>query len=100
MQHNVYRYKFSPSLDITEVEATVNLAILATESLHGESRVCLEARYEFDAIARTCAINATGEVGRDLNRLFLGFISREFGRSNFEIESVPDLEGASAASVA
>ena len=82
----VCRYQFDKSLDITDVEATVTLAVLATESLHGEPRVRLEARHSFDANSRSCTIDATNEAGVDLNRLFLGFMSREFGRDSFQVE--------------
>lgn len=85
MESHVYHYTFDETLDITEVEATFNLAVLSTESLHGESRVRLETRHRFDAASRSCVIDATGEVGMDLNRLFLGFISREFGSDRFQV---------------
>jgi hypothetical protein len=92
MSDHVFRYSFSASVDIVEVEATVTLSLLATESLHGESRVRLEAHHSFDAEGRTCTIDATGEAGRDLNRLFLGFISREFGQNSFRVERVASAE--------
>lgn len=97
MNGDVFRYQFSSGLDITEVEATVMLAILATESLHGESRVRLETLHRFDARQRSCVIDASGEVGRDLSRLFLGFISREFGKDSFRVERVTATEPAPAA---
>jgi hypothetical protein len=86
MESQVFCYTFDEDLDIAEVEATANLAVLATESLHGESRVRLEGSHRFDAASRTCVIDATGEVGMDLNRLFLGFIGREFGAGSFSVE--------------
>lgn len=86
MDAQIYRYRFAESLDIAEVRATVTLAILATESLHGESRVRLESRHKFDAADRSCVVDAAGDVGRDLNRLLLGFVSREFGRDSFRVE--------------
>jgi hypothetical protein len=94
MPNDVYRYTFSPSLDIAEVEATVMLAILATESLHGQSGVRLELHHTFDSEKRLCLIDATGEVGRDLNRLFLGFVSREFGHDSFQVARVAAAEFA------
>ena len=97
MQNLEYRYQFSPSLDIAEVEATVTLAVLATESLHGESRVRLEARHAFSAENRLCVIDSTGEVGRDLNQLFLGFVSREFGQDSFDVQLVASTECVSTA---
>jgi hypothetical protein len=90
----VFNYTFNKLLDMAEVEATLNLAVLSTESLHGESRVRLETRYRFDRTCRSCTIDANGEVGMDLNRLFLGFVSREFGVDQFHVERVLDLDGA------
>jgi hypothetical protein len=86
MESQVYRYRFAESLDIAEVQATVTLALLATESLHGESRVRLEMRHGFDAEHRTCNVEAAGEVGRDFNRLLSGLVSKEFGRDSFQVE--------------
>jgi len=100
MDGQVYRYRFIDTLDISEVRATVTLAILATESLHGESRVRLESRHDFNTESRTCAIDATGEVGRDLNRLLLGFISREFGRDSFQVERLEEFTQSAAPSAA
>jgi hypothetical protein len=96
----IYKYEFPHSVNITEVQATVTLAVLATESLHGESRVRLEARHTFDAKQRSCLIDANGEVGRDLNRLLLGFISREFGADAFSVKRVDAGEFVSAAPAA
>jgi hypothetical protein len=100
MQDSVYRYRFSPSLDLAEVQSTVTLALMATESLHGETRVRLEQRHTFDAAARVCTIDASSEVGSDLNRLFLGFISREFGQDSFDVERIAACERAPAAPAA
>ncbi len=97
MPDSIYRYYFKPTLDVVEVEATVTLAVLATESLHGESRVRLETRWAFDAKSRVCTIDASSEVGRDLNRLFMGFISREFGDESFGVDRVAGFECAPAA---
>jgi hypothetical protein len=75
MTKELYRYVFTPDAPIEEVEASLLLAILATESLHGESQVRLDAAHFFDPAKRGCAIDASTPVGRDLNRLFIGFIS-------------------------
>jgi hypothetical protein len=85
MESQVHRYRFVESLDIAEVQATITLALLATESLHGESRVRLEMCHDFDVGNRTCTVEATGDVGRDFNRLLSGLISKEFGRDSFQV---------------
>lgn len=88
MNREIYRYCFEPTVEITEVEASLLLALLAAESLHGESRVRLEASHALDAEDRACVIDATGNVGRDLNRLFVGFLRREFGEESFDVARV------------
>jgi hypothetical protein len=85
---DLYRYQFRPEVPIGEVEETLLLAVIAAESLHGESQARLDIGHAFSAETRTCVIDATTEVGRDFNRLFIGFISREFGRSAFQVERV------------
>jgi hypothetical protein len=92
MASQIILYSFDEAIDITEVEATFNLAVLSTESLHGESRVRLETRHRFDASSRSCVIDASGEVGMDLNRLFLGFVTREFGASTFAVQRVHSMD--------
>lgn len=90
MTREIYRYSFDSSVDIAEVEASLLLALLAAESLHGESQVRLEASHAMDAEGRSCVINAGGNVGRDLNRLFVGFVRREFGEDAFRVRRVHD----------
>jgi len=84
----VYRYVFDQSVSMAELEATLLLAIIATESLHGESQARLDLGHAFDAEKRAVVIDASTEVGRDFSRLFVGFVSREFGRESFQVERV------------
>jgi len=88
MSREIYKYVFDSSVDIADVETSLLLALLATESLHGESQVRLEAAHALDAESRACVIDAGGDVGRDLNRLFIGFVRREFGERAFRVERV------------
>ena len=97
MSESIFRYRLPKSADVIELEATIMLAFMATESLHGESQVRLELRHAFDPTARTCVVDASGDVGRDFNRLLLGFISREFGKESFRVDAVDDMIPASPA---
>jgi len=85
MSREVYRYTFGAAVPPGEVEETLLLAVLAAESLHGESRVRLDASYCFDAEKRTCVIDAGTDVGRDICRMFTGFSIREFGEDAFKV---------------
>lgn len=90
MNRLVYRYTFKPELSLDEVEATIVLSILAAESLHGADQVRLDAAHFFDRTKRACVIDADTAVGKDLNRLFLGFVRREFGEDGFRVERMTE----------
>jgi hypothetical protein len=86
MSQLLYRYQFDAGVEMTEVESTLALAILATENLYGESQVRLDASHYCDAEIRSCVIDGSTAVGRDINRMFTGFLSREFGEDEFRVE--------------
>ena len=88
MIKDVYRYGFQPCVPLEEVEASLLLALMATESLHGEAQVRLDAAHYLDVDQRACVIEAGTPVGRDINRLFVGFLRREFGEDAFHVERV------------
>jgi hypothetical protein len=81
-----YRYSFAPEVPAAEVEATLLLALFAVEALHGEAQVRLDAAHALDPGGRACVIDAASVVGRDLNRVFVGFLRREFGAGAFRVE--------------
>jgi hypothetical protein len=85
---NLYHYTFPRKVSIAEVEATLLLALLATEALHGEAEVRLDGGHAFDAKKRTCIIDAGTAVGRDFVRLFTQFVRREFGDNAFAVKRV------------
>jgi hypothetical protein len=85
---DVYRYEFTDAVPAVEVETTLVLSIFGVESLHGEAQTRLDAAHAFDAQKRTVVIDAGTPVGRDLNRLFIGFMTREFGPGSFRVERV------------
>ncbi len=88
MTVDAYRYVFQPAIPTAEVEATLVLSILAVEALHGESQTRLDAGHAFDDRTRVVVIDSSTAVGRDLNRVFIGFVSREFGPEAFRVERV------------
>jgi hypothetical protein len=88
MTTDVYRYEFTEVVPAVEVETTLVLSIFGVESLHGESQTRLDAQHAFDGKRRIVVIDASTAVGRDLNRLFIGFMTREFGPGSFRVERV------------
>jgi hypothetical protein len=90
MQPKVYRYVLDESVPMNEAEATLQLAILAAESLFGESTVRLNAAYTIDEQRRVCVVDAGNEVGRSICQIFTGYLAREFGADTFTVRAVPD----------
>jgi hypothetical protein len=88
MSKDLYRYAFTVDVPIDEVEASLLLAILATESLHGEAQTRLDAAIFVAPALGVCVIDASTSVGRDLNCLFVGFLSREFAADAFAVERI------------
>ena len=88
MSRAVFRYEFPINVALEEVEATLNLTIMAVESLHGDTQVRLEVRHFLDEARRLCFVDATSEIGCDFNRIFAGFLIREFGADGFTVERV------------
>ncbi|QDU76924.1 hypothetical protein Pan97_39810 [Bremerella volcania] len=92
MTQELYRYTFEEDVPIEEVEASLLLAVMATESLHGEAQTRLDAAHYLDPTKRACVVDAGTPVGRDLNRLFTGFMGREFGPDAFTVERIANHE--------
>src|SRR5262249_32521159 len=88
-----YRYTFLAEVPLEEVEGSLLLAVFAVESLHGESQVQLDAAHDFDTERDVLTIDASTPVGRDLCRVFTGFLMREFPGGRFKVERI---EGAEA----
>lgn len=86
MPREAYRYIFGDTVPFAEVLATVDLSLIAVESLHGESRSRLDARFSDDAAKRAVVIDASTDVGRALNQVFIGYVRREFGEGAVRVE--------------
>jgi hypothetical protein len=100
MTKALYRYEFPEAAPIEEVEITLLLAAFGVESLHGEVQARLDAAHAFDPDKRTCVIDASTPVGHDLNKLFAGFLRREFGTGCFTVERLDGTAPPKAAAAA
>jgi len=85
MVQQLYEYRFDPDVEWADVQAAIALALLAAECLHGETEVRLQATHATDAETRMCVINGDSDVGRDLNKVFCGFLQHEFGENAFTV---------------
>lgn len=80
-----YRYGFKRHLPISDVQDSLTLAVISAESLHGRSQLRLDAWWRLDRQRRVCEIDASTPVGRDIARLFVAYLSREFGERSFHV---------------
>lgn len=94
MSSQAYRYVLCRPVPFPEVMSTFDLALIAVQSLHGDERTRLDARFASDAGRRTLAIDAGTAVGQALNQIFTGFARREFGDHAFRVERVDRLSAA------
>jgi len=90
MTKNLYRYEFDETASTEDIESALLLAIWGCEALHGEAETRLDASHYLDPTKRALVVDASTPVGRDLNRLFTGFIGHELGPDAFAIEHVTD----------
>lgn len=83
-----FQYRFQKAVNVTETEATLLVAMIAIEALHGNSAVRMYGRYRFDPKQRVCEIDASPPLGQDLNKVYVGMLQREFGPSAFTVQKV------------
>ncbi len=91
MAEHTYRFKFDPTVALTEAEMTLHLALYAAEGLFGQARVRLEARYDLDHAGNTIAIRGGSEVGEAVVKVFASLVMREFGEHAFEVRPTPSV---------
>lgn len=96
MDNSMVKFAFQNSVSMPEVEATLRLALLAVQSLHGEDRLRMEAHVNIDHARHTCLIDTAPEVGQTLAVIFAGYVRREFGEEAVRIEREAQPAGAIA----
>ncbi len=96
MGEGTYSYHFDESVPISDVGETLLLAVLAAESIHGRARVQLDASFRLDETGRTCVVDAGTDVGRDIARIFTGYLTSEFGEQAFQVERLTEARTESA----
>lgn len=92
MRSDIFQYDFDASVPTEDVEATLVLALVGAESLHGECQVQLATPYLFDAAQRRCVVDASTPVGQDFNRLLMGFLRGEFDSGAFQVRREPHVD--------
>jgi hypothetical protein len=84
-----YSYSFRHHIPMDEVEDSLLLAALATESLFGKALMRMECRFRLELRRRICTIDGSTAVGHALAIIFTGFLSNEFGEQGFRLHRLP-----------
>jgi hypothetical protein len=79
MRQPIYRFTFDRAVPMDDVEQALVLALLVVQILHGDAESPLGVGHAFDRRRRVCVVDATTAEGRDLSKLLVGFLAREFG---------------------
>lgn len=87
-----YNYKFKEGAPIDEIGDLLFLAALAVESLHGRSSLRLDGTFQLQKPERICQISASTQVGRDIARIFTGFLCHQIGEKSFEVRLINEQE--------
>lgn len=92
----VFRYVFSDTVPLGEIEAILVRSLVTAEYLHGPATVRLDAGHYLDHSVRTCVIDAATTVGTDINKLFVGSLETAFGPDAFRVERLSSRAGVSS----
>jgi len=90
MTAKAFRFEFEPSIQLTEAELSLHLALYAVEGLYGEARVRLDASYHLDEAGRGITVDCGTEVGAAVVQVFTRLLSREFGEDAFRVRRTED----------
>lgn len=85
MRPPIYRFTFNRDVPMDDVEEALVLSLLVVQILHGDARTRLGVGHAFDRKKRVCVIDATTPEGKDLSKLLVGFLAREFGADSFAV---------------
>lgn len=93
----VYSFSFAPEITDDEIASRLFLAAVNTENVFGGAAMRLDASFRFDKEARTCVIDGRTEIGRHMAKLFVSYLSKEFGDETFTVERIGEALPAEAA---
>jgi hypothetical protein len=83
VSRDLYRYSFDPDVPMDEVERTIVMSLLVVQILHGDAQSRLGVGHYFDRKRRVCVVDASTPQGRDLSKLLVGLLAREYGPDSF-----------------
>lgn len=90
MNRIVYKIEFAKKLPMGTVDYHLITAVIAAESLHGRSAVRLDAVARLNTRKRVVTVDAETQVGVDIAKMFIGFLSRDFGERSFQVNKTEE----------
>jgi len=88
MTADVFRFLISRDLPLDDAEVTLQLAVIAAESLFGSSQIRLDFSYHLDRVQHSIVLDGTTETGAAIVKIFTGFLQREFRPEDFQIQRI------------
>lgn len=88
MSRMLNRLQFREDVPTEEVEAMLQLALLALQSLYGDPQTRLQVALSFNAQKRECLIDESTPLGLELGCLLLGFLQSAFEPDAIRVDRV------------
>jgi hypothetical protein len=89
----VYMYLLDESVSAGQAESRMFLAAVNAENIFGEAQMRLDAKFRYERHGHVAWIDANTEVGKAIAKLFISYISTEFGGDACQVrhvEAVPE----------
>ena len=88
MIRTMNRLQFREDLPTEEVEAMLQLALLALQSLYGDPQTRMQVALSFSGVKRECIIDDSTTLGSELGCIFLGFLQAAFEPEAIRVDRV------------
>ena len=96
----LYRFRFTDDIPGGKIAQRLLLAAINVENLVGEAQMRLDAEFHIDRAARVVEIDRGSEVGRSIAKLFVRYLSKEFGDDCYTVERVNETNQPAVAGAA
>ncbi len=84
----LYKFRFPDNTSFDHVDETLQLAVTAAESLHGEARMDLDVKFWSEPQNGCVVIDAATAPGKDLAVIFIGLLNKTTERRSYGIERI------------
>ena len=85
MNRTVYKIEFARELPVGMVDFHLMTAARAAESLYGRDAMRLDVAVRLSSKKRMVTIDAETQIGVDLAKMFMGFMTTDFGEDSFSV---------------